>query len=155
MAKADLIEQQVEDIVTGLLQGQDEIELVDVEYVKEHDWYLRIYIDRADGIDIEDCQALSEKVEQVLDEQDLISDPYILEVSSPGIDRVLRKPRDFVRERGKAVDVYLYKPLPGTKDKIITGVLQGRDEEKKCVILDEDREIGLDLIAQVRLHIEF
>ena len=78
MAKADLIEQQVEDIVTGLLQGQDEIELVDVEYVKEHDWYLRIYIDRADGIDIEDCQALSEKVEQVLDEQDLISDPYIL-----------------------------------------------------------------------------
>ncbi len=92
------IEAAVEEIVSELLAGQDVIELVDVEYVKEHtDWYLRVYIDKDGGIDIEDCQELSEKLEVQLDERNVIPDSYILEVSSPGIDRVLRKPRDFVR----------------------------------------------------------
>ena len=151
MAAKD-IEAAVESMATELLSGQDVIELVDVEYVKEHtDWYLRVYIDKEGGIDIEDCQELSERLETVLDEKDVIPEAYILEVSSPGIDRVLRKPRDLVREQGKVVDVTLYAPLDGQKN--ITGVLTGFDGEK--FTLDEAITIELKKAAQIRLHIDF
>ena len=151
MAAKD-IEATVESMVAELLTGQDVIELVDVEYVKEHtDWYLRVYIDKEGGIDIEDCQELSERLETVLDEKDVIPDAYILEVSSPGIDRVLRKPRDLVREQGKAVDVTLYAPLNGSKN--LTGVLTAFDGEK--ITLDDDLVIELSKAALIRLHIDF
>ena len=146
------IEAAVEEIVSELLAGQDVIELVDVEYVKEHtDWYLRVYIDKDGGIDIEDCQELSEKLEVQLDERNVIPDSYILEVSSPGIDRVLRKPRDYEREQGKKVDVTLYAPMDGKKEW--TGVLTGFDG--KAVTLDETTVIELFKAAQIRLHIDF
>ncbi len=146
------IEAAVEEIVSELLAGQDVIELVDVEYVKEHtDWYLRVYIDKDGGIDIEDCQELSEKLEVQLDERNVIPDSYILEVSSPGIDRVLRKPRDYEREQGKKVDVTLYAPMDGKKEW--TGVLTGFDG--KAVTLDETTVIELSQAAQIRLHIDF
>ena len=153
MARKENIEQQVEDIALELLQGQNEIELVDVEYVKERDWYLRVFIDKEGGIEIDDCQSLSEKLEERLDAEDFIADSYILEVSSPGIDRVLRKPRDFKREEGKAVDVTLYAPLEGSKDKQLTGVLSASDEES--ITLDGEQKLPLDKIAQIRLHIDF
>ena len=146
------IEAAVEEIVSELLAGQDVIELVDVEYVKEHtDWYLRVYIDKDGGIDIEDCQELSEKLAVQLDERNVIPDSYILEVSSPGIDRVLRKPRDYEREQGKKVDVTLYAPMDGKKEW--TGVLTGFDG--KAVTLDETTVIELSKAAQIRLHIDF
>ena len=136
-----------------LLDGQDIIELVDVEYVKEGaDWYLRVYIDKAGGIDIEDCQALSERLEVELDRTDCVPDSYILEVSSPGIDRVLRKERDFVREQGKQVDVTLYAPLDG--EKAFTATRTGYDAATKTLQLDA-RQIPLAKIAQMRLHIDF
>ena len=153
MARKENIEQQVERLVQELLEGQEEIEMVDVEYVKERDWYLRVFIDKEGGIEIDDCQGLSEKLEERLDAEDLISDSYILEVSSPGIDRVLRKPRDFLREKGKKVDVTLYAPLEGTKEKEMTGVLTGSDEES--ITLDREMQLPLGKIAQVRLHIDF
>lgn len=147
MAKA--IETAVEKLVLPILAGTD-LELVDVEYIKERDWYLRIFIDRPDGIGIDDCQELSEKIEAVLDEQDLIPSAYILEVSSPGLDRVLKKDRDFVREAGKAVDVSLYEPVDG--EKMFTAKLSGKDDKN---LLFEDREpLDLAKIAQVRLHID-
>ena len=146
------IEAAVEEIVSELLAGQDVIELVDVEYVKEHtDWYLRVYIDKDGGIDIEDCQELSENLEVQLYERTVIPDSYILEVSSPGIDRVLRKPRDYEREQGKKVDVTLYAPMDGKKEW--TGVLTGFDG--KAVTLDETTVIELSKAAQIRLHIDF
>ena len=83
------IEERVEEIVRGLLADVPELELVDVEYVRERDYYLRVYIDKAGGIDIDDCQSLSERLEEILDREDFIPDAYILEVSSPGLDRVL------------------------------------------------------------------
>lgn len=147
MAKA--IEAAVEKLVLPILAGTD-LELVDVEYIKERDWYLRIFIDRPEGIGIDDCQELSEKIEAVLDEQDLIPSAYILEVSSPGLDRVLKKDRDFVREAGKAVDVSLYEPVNG--EKMFTAKLSGKDDKS---LLFEDREpLDLAKIAQVRLHID-
>lgn len=153
MAAKD-IELKVEKIVNELLANQDIIELVDVEYVKEHtDYYLRVYIDKDGGIDIEDCQSLSEELEGRLDDENIIADSYILEVSSPGIDRVLRKERDFIREQGKSVDVTLYAPLDG--QKIITGILTGFDSDTKTIILDDSQNIELAKIAQIRLHIDF
>ena len=151
---ANPIEERVEEIAQRLLAGQEEIELVDVEYVKERDWYLRVYIDKAGGIEIDDCQALSEQLEKVLDEQDFIKESYMLEVSSPGLDRVLRKPRDFVRERGKTVDVSLFAPLDGTKEKSFSGVLEGFDETEKSVKV-AGRLLPLEKISQIRLHIDF
>ena len=150
MAKQQ-VEDAVEAIVQELLKDQDVIELVDVEYVKEHDWYLRVYIDKEGGIDIEDCQALSEKLEEVLDKGNVVPDSYILEVSSPGIDRVLRKPRDFTREQGKKVDVTLYAPREGKK--LLVGELTGFDGD--AIELDGKTKIPLADIAQVRLHIDF
>ena len=135
---ANPIEEAVEQMARKLLEEQAGVELVDVEYVKEHDWYLRVFIDKEGGIDIDDCQTLSEKLEQQLDAMSLIADSYILEVSSPGLDRVLRKPRDFVREQGKKVDVTLYAPVDGTKE--FTGVLEGYDEDAKTVTMDVTAE---------------
>ena len=146
---ANQIEEAVAVIAEAFLQGTG-LELVDVEYVKEHDWYLRIFIDKEGGIEIDDCQQLSEKVEEVLDKKDIIKDSYILEVSSPGLDRVLKKDKDFVREKGKKVDVTLYAPLDG--EKLIVGVLEGKSDSE---LILEDRSIALDKIAQVRLHIDF
>ena len=153
MARKENIEQQVEKIVLELLEGQSEIEMVDVEYVKERDWYLRVFIDKEGGIEIDDCQALSEKLEERLDAEDFITDSYILEVSSPGIDRVLRKQRDFQREQGKKVDVSLYAPLEGSKEKEFTGVLTGSDEAS--ITLDGELQLSLEKVAQIRLHIDF
>ena len=153
MARKENIEQQVEKIVLELLEGQSEIEMVDVEYVKERDWYLRVFIDKEGGIEIDDCQALSEKLEERLDAEDFITDSYILEVSSHGIDRVLRKPRDFQREQGKKVDVSLYAPLEGSKEKELTGVLTGSDEAS--ITLDGELQLPLEKVAQIRLHIDF
>ena len=145
------IEERVEEIVRGLLAEQPELELVDVEYVRERDYYLRVYIDKAGGIDIDDCQSLSERLEEILDREDFIPDAYILEVSSPGLDRVLKKPRDFARERGKQVDVTLYAPFDGKKQW--TGTLA--DCDGQLLTLDEGIRIPMEQVSQIRLHIDF
>jgi len=145
------IETQVESLMTEILADTD-YELVDVEYVKEgRDWYLRIFVDKAGGVDLDDCQAVSEKLGARLDEADIIGGAYILEVSSPGIDRILKKDRDFVREAGKVVDVTLYAPLDGKK--FFVGELVGRDE--KFLHIKDAEPLPREKIAQVRLHIDF
>ena len=145
------IETQVESLMTEILTDTD-YELVDVEYVKEgRDWYLRIFVDKAGGVDLDDCQAVSEKLGARLDEADIIGGAYILEVSSPGIDRILKKDRDFVREAGKVVDVTLYAPLDGKK--FFVGELVGRDE--KFLHIKDAEPLPREKIAQVRLHIDF
>ena len=146
------VENDVMTIAEELLKDQSEIELVDVEYVNERDWYVRVLLYKAVGIEIDDCQALSERLEKVLDEKDIIRDSYILEVSSPGLDRQLKKPRDFVREQGKKVDVTLYAPVDGTKE--FTGVLEGYDEDAKTVTID-GKAWPLEKISVIRLHIDF
>ena len=133
------VESQVESLLAEILDNTD-YELVDVEYVKERDWYLRVFVDKAGGIDLDDCQAISEKLGAKLDEVAIINVAYILEVSSPGIDRILKKDKDFVREAGKIVDVTLYAPING--QKLFVGELEGRDEK-------------FLRLKQVRLHIDF
>ena len=144
------VETQVKDLMTEILQGTA-FELVDVEYVKERDWYLRVFVDKEGGIDLDDCQALSEQLSAKLDAADIIGGAYILEVSSPGIDRILKKDKDFVREAGKVVDVTLYAPLDGKK--LYVGELEGRDE--KFLHIKDVAPLPREKVAQVRLHIDF
>jgi len=121
-----MAKRRVEDIVMELTQPVVDalsFELVDVEFLKEGaNWYLRVYIDKAGGVAIDDCQAVSEQLSDKLDEVDPIRQSYILEVSSPG-ERPLKKDRDYERFRGEAVEVKLYQPMNGKK--IYEGELLG------------------------------
>ena len=146
---ASRIETEVERIVEELIEGSP-LELVAVDYVKERDWYLRVFIDKEGGIEIDDCQELSGRLEEVLDAEDLIKTSYILEVSSPGLDRELKKPKDFQREQGRMVDVSLFAPLEG--EKVITGELKAYDGENVTV---DERVIPMSKVAKVNLHIDF
>ena len=146
---AGRIEAEVENIVEELLENTA-LELVAVDYVKERDWYLRVFIDKEGGVDLDDCQDLSRKLEELLDVQDIIKTSYILEVSSPGLDRELKKPRDFQREMGKDIDVSLFAPLDGKK--VVTGPLSAYDGETINV---GDMAIPMDKVAKVNLHIDF
>ena len=118
--------------------------------MKEKNWYLRVFIDKEGGIDIDDCSELSGKLEDILDERDLIPTSYMLEVSSPGLDRELKKERDFQREMGKSIDVSLFAPLDG--EKVITGELKGYDGSSVSV---GDKVIPMEKVAKVNLHIDF
>ena len=146
---ASRIENEVESIVEELI-ADSPLELVAVDYVRERDWYLRVFIDKEGGIEIDDCQELSGRLEEILDARDLIRTSYILEVSSPGLDRELKKPKDFQREQGKLVDVSLFAPLDG--EKVITGQLKSYDGENVTV---DERVIPMDKVAKVNLHIDF
>ncbi|MBR5930394.1 MAG: ribosome maturation factor RimP [Lachnospiraceae bacterium] len=121
-------------------------EIVDVEYVKEgSDWFLRAYVDKDGGIRIDDCERISRAFEKALDTEDFIPEAYILEVSSPGLTRALKKDRDFERNIGKPVEIHLFKamefPVPGVSDK------KGNQKTEKVKILIGDlKEYSADKI---------
>lgn len=143
------IESLVEELLIPMLQGT-EIELIDVEYVKEREWYLRVFIDKMGGIDIEDCQLISEQLEGKLDELDPIQDNYYLEVSSPGLDRVLKKDKDLKRHLGDSVEVSTYAPMDGSKS-IVGKLVNFTDttlELDTTTILREN-------VAKIKLYLEF
>lgn len=146
---AGRIETEVEKIVEELLENTA-LELVAVDYVRERDWYLRVFVDKEGGVDLDDCQDLSRKLEEILDAKDLIKTSYILEVSSPGLDRELKKPKDFQREMGKDIDVSLFAPIDGKK--VVTGALNAYDGDTLQV---GDMAIPMDKVAKVNLHIDF
>lgn len=125
--------------------------LWDVEYVKEAgEWFLRVYIDREGGVDIDCCESVSRPLSDALDECDPIQGSYTFEVSSAGLDRALRKSAHFSQCMGRQVDVKLYRPVDGRKTA--TGVLTGYDDG--AVVVDGVRYEKKD-VAQVRLHVEF
>ena len=145
------IEDKIAIIVEPLLLGLS-VELVDVEYVQERDWYLRIFIDKPEGIGIEDCEQLSRIVEPVLDELDFLRQAYYLEVSSPGLDRVLRRDKDFVRYIDRLVDVKFFQPKAGVKQ--VTATLKGLCDGKICIsVNDKECMYPREEVAQVRLHV--
>ena len=125
--------------------------LWDVEYVKEAgEWFLRVYIDREGGVDIDCCEAVSRPLSDALDEADPIQGSYTFEVSSAGLDRALKKQEHFDKCMGRKVDVKLYRPIDGRKEA--AGVLTGYEEG--AVSVDGVRFEKKD-VAQVRLHVEF
>ena len=108
--------------------AQEGFALCDTTFSKEgHHWYVRIYIDKAGGVTIDDCELMSRKAGALLDERDPIAQSYILEVSSPGLDRALKRDADYEKYKGRIVDIKLYKAIEnqGEKQKMFQGTLQG------------------------------
>lgn len=153
----ELAREQIEQLVANLVGNiitNTGLELVDVEYVKERDWYLRVFLDKLGGIEVEDCQWVSEKLESELDRLDPIRDSYYLEISSPGLDRPLKKEADFTRYRGETVDVHMFAPLDGRK--MFTGTLLGLNDGNITINMDgTETSIAQEKVSQVRLHIDF
>ena len=131
-------------------------ELVDVEYVKEAGtWYLRAYIDKPGGITVDDCEAVSRKFSDILDEKDYIEDSYIFEVSSPGLGRPLKKEKDFQRSLGEDVEIRTYRPIEGQKE--FEGVLKAFDKNTVTIAYEDDTEqvFQRNEIALIRLALDF
>ena len=151
MTKKESYESRTEAFLLPLME-ENRFELVDVEYVREVGiWYLRAYIDKDGGITVDDCETISRKLGEWLDEEDFISDSYILEVSSPGLGRPLKKEKDFVRSMGKDVEVRLYKPL--NKQKEYRGALKSYDADTVTITLEDGGDLPLAKsdIALIRL----
>ena len=131
-------------------------ELVDVEYVREAGtWYLRAYIDKEGGIAVDDCEVISRKLGEWLDKEDFIDESYILEVSSPGLGRPLKKEKDFIRSMGKDVDVRLYRQID--KQKEFTGALSAYDENTVTLTMEDGSLMVFEKpdIALIRLALDF
>ena len=145
---------KVADVVSALARPIVEragCTLWDVEYVKEAgEWFLRVYIDREGGVDIDCCEAVSRPLSDALDEADPIQGSYTFEVSSAGLDRALKKPEHFAACMGRKVDLKHYRPLNGRTE--ITGLLTGCEDG--AVSVDGVRFDKKD-VAQTRLHVEF
>lgn len=154
MARKEEYEQRTEALLLPVME-EHHFELVDVEFVKEAGtWYLRAYIDKTGGITIDDCELISRYLSDRLDEEDYIEESYILEVSSPGLGRPLKKEKDFVRSRGEPVEVRLFRALDGQKE--FEGILE--DWNRDTVTLKMENEATLVIertnIALIRLALE-
>lgn len=148
------ITEQVTELVLSIVEAAG-LELVDVEYVRERDWFLRVFIDKEGGIDIDDCSAVSNALAKLLDEKDFIKDQYYLEVSSPGIDRPLKKDKELEAHYGTKVDLAFYVPFNGSKQ--LTVVLTGHDADNLQVTDAKNKPMTIErkLVASVRPHIDF
>ena len=155
LSKREDFEQRTEELLIPILEKY-EFELVDVEYVKEAGtWYLRAYIDKPGGIAINDCEVVSRELSDLLDQKDFIDDSYILEVSSPGLGRPLKKERDFARSIGAEVEIRTYRMVEGRKE--FTGVLEEYDSESVTVSYEDGTKHNFDRkeIALIRLAFDF
>lgn len=148
------IEQRCEALVQPILDAH-RFELWDVEYVKEGaNYYLRVYADKEGGITIDDCVTISHELEAKLDEDDFIGQAYILEVSSPGLGRPLKRERDFEKSLMSEVEVKLYKAQEYGKE--FTGILKAYDAETVTIGLEnQDVVLARKEIALIRLAFDF
>lgn len=155
MSKKEIYEQRTEGILGPMLE-EAKFELVDVEYVKEGGQiYLRAYIDKPGGITIDDCVDISRKLSEVLDREDFIEDSYILEVSSPGLGRPLKKEKDYARSLGKEVEIRTYRAID--KQKEFVGVLKEYDKDTVTIGYEDNSEavFAKSDIALIRLAFDF
>ena len=154
MSAKESVEQITEKLLQPIL-SEHHFELVDVEFVKEAgSRYLRIYIDKENGITIDDCETVSRALDVKLDEQDPIKEEYILEVSSPGLDRPLKKEKDFVRSVSKLIEIKLYKPTHGSKE--FMGTLKAYDQETVTIEVENNLlTFNRKEIALIRLAVIF
>ena len=152
--KFDQLLQEVRQVVEPVLQSQG-VELVDLEYQREaQGWVLRFYIDREGGVTVGDCTEVSGELGAILDVRDLIPNAYVLEVSSPGLTRPLKKPEDFNKYRNRLVKVKTFEPIEGRRN--FKGVLLGLEGEKVLLEMEgRSYEIPFRSIAKASLEIEF
>ena len=155
MSKRETYEQRAERMLIPLTEAQG-FELVDVEYIKEGgNWYLRAYIDKPGGITVDDLEIISRAFSEKLDEEDYIDEAYILEVSSPGLGRPLKKEKDFKRSIGQKVEVRTYRAIERQKEFI--GILYAYDKESITLEMEneEKMEFARSDIALIRLAFDF
>jgi len=149
---------KIEDTVREMsekITGALGLELVDVEYVKEGgSWFLRVFIDKPTGVTHNDCQTVSERLGKLLDEKDPIPQSYILEVSSPGIERPLKKPEDFIRFSGRKVRASTFSPVEGQREFV--GELAGLNDGTLLInIKGKQLALPMEKVAKVRLEADF
>lgn len=154
MSKGRMIETRTEEVLAPIAEANG-VEIYDVEYVKEgSDWYLRAYIDKPEGVNILDCENVSRALSDKLDEEDFIDDAYILEVSSPGLGRSLKKDKHLEKSLGEEVELRLYKPKD--KQKEFTGILKAFDENSVTIETQEEEKVfARSEIALIRLAFDF
>lgn len=155
MSKTTEYEGRAEKLILPILE-QLGFELVDIEYKKEgSDWYLRAYIDKEGGITIGDCEAVSREMNVKLDEEDFIPDAYIFEVSSPGLGRPLKKEKDYIRNKGKEVEIRTYRSMDGSKE--FYGILFAWDADTVTIEPQEGerRTFERSGIALIRQAVHF
>lgn len=141
------IEQKVEKLIEGKI-NEIGYELYDVEYVKEgKNYFLRIFIDKDDGIDLNDCEKVNNAITDLLDEANYIKEQYFLEVSSPGIERIIKKDKHLQKSIGKFIDIKLFKKDEKNK-KEYQGVLSKYNNE--TITIDEEIIINRKDIAQIK-----
>ena len=152
MGKAPVTQSVTELIEPGLLAN--ELELVDVEFKKEgQNWVLRIYIDKEGGVTLSDCQKVSRLAGDMIEVEEVIEPVYTLEVSSPGLNRVLKKEKDFLKYSGKKIYVQCHAPMDGRKK--FTGILTGFIDQSIHLEVDgQHYTIPLNLVAKANLVIE-
>ena len=147
------IYQSVADLIKPTLEGNG-IELVDVEYKKTGKiWVLRVFIDKNQGVTVHDCQELSQEIEDLIEIHELIDDHYVLEVSSPGLDRPLKKEADFLRNKGKRIQIKTYSSINNKKENVGTVI----DFVNGTLFLEDKKNIlkaSLTEIAQAKLIIK-
>ena len=154
MSKKENYESKTEALLLPIAE-KNHVEIYDVEYVKEgSDFYLRCYIDRDGGVNIQDCETVSRALSDQLDAEDYIEDAYILEVSSPGLGRVLKKDKHLQRSLGDKVELKTYKPVNGSRE--FEGILKGFDGST-VTIQNEEEELQFDRkdIAVIKLVFDF
>ena len=135
MSRREEYEMKTEALITPIVDEKG-FELVDVEYVKEgSNWYLRAYVDKEGGITINDLESVSRILSDKLDEEDFISDAYILEVSSPGLGRPLKKDKDFDRNMGNEIEVHLYRAVD--RQKQLVGLLKAYNAD--TITIEKER----------------
>ena len=159
MSRREEYEKRAEELLAPIVE-QNEFELVDVEYVKEAgNWYLRGYIDKPGGITVNDCETVSRAVNNILDDADPIDEPYMLEVSSPGIERQLRTPRHFEACIGEYITIKLFSAvegIPETAEKRLTGKLKAFNSESKDITIEcGGRDITIPWSSMSRTNIYF
>ena len=155
VTKKEQYEARTEELLLPILKEYG-FELVDVEYIKEAGtWYLRNYIDKEGGITIDDCELVSRALGEKLDQEDFIEDSYIMEVSSPGLGRPLKKERDFQRSLGEEVEIRLFRPIDQEKEYI--GALAAYDKDTVTIELEDMSQLKIDRknIALIRLAFDF
>lgn len=155
MAKREVYEQKTEALLQPLMEAH-QFELVDVEFVKEAGtWFLRAYIDKPGGITIDDCEVISRALSDLLDEKDFIEEAYILEVSSPGLGRPLKKDKDLERSLGESVEVRLFKAIDRQKE--FTGILRAWDKDTVTLEFEDEAQLTIERgnIALIRLAFDF
>lgn len=154
MSRRETYEARTEQILLPIAQEAG-VEIYDVEYVKEgSDWYLRAYIDKPEGVNIGDCETVSRALSDKLDELDFIDDAYILEVSSPGLGRTLKKDKHLEKSLGEEVELRLYKPVDKCRD--FAGILKRFDTEQLVIeTAEKEMTFARKEIALIRLALDF